>query len=175
MPKLPEHDAHIRPEDTELANAIGSLFINFALFNAHLNGALSALLKLSLEQARGFVVPMQPRPKLEMIQGYTKLHWDEKDAMEAKHICKLGLEMTDYRNNIAHGDMVLSDPDGPVHLALYKGANRFKPKLTPIPTEEVSHNAMHCLHLAREFRTFGLCVSQGKTFEARRPPPDEGK
>lgn len=175
MMELPEHGATVRKGDDALADGIGSLIINFALFNAHLNGALSALLRLNLQQARGLVVPMMPRAKLEMVQSYTKLHWSQKDAREVKHICKLGLDLTDYRNNIAHGDMILSDPDGEVHLAIYKGASRFSPKLVPIPAAEVAHNAMHAMHLAREFRALGLCIAQGETFEARRPPPEADK
>ena len=168
MVDLPEHGAAIREEDIALANAIGSLFINFALFNSHLNGALSTLLNLSLEQARALIIPLMPRPKLEMLQGYTKVHWEKAKADEVKYICKLGMALTDYRNNIAHGDMILSDPTGPVHLALYKGNTRFNPKLVPIPADEVEHNAMHAMYLAREFRKLGLCIVGGKPFVAER-------
>lgn len=174
--ELDEHDALLRPErDRKLADGIGTLFINFALFNAHLNSALTAQLKLSLEQARALILPLQPRPKLEMIQAYAKHHWEKSAADEVKHICQMGLALTDYRNDIAHGDLILRDPEGEVEIATYKGASRFSPKLRPLAPDEVAHNAMHTLHLAREFRSLAIAIAKGETFVARRPPPKEGQ
>ena len=167
--ELPEHDALLRlDKDKALADAIGSLFINFALFNSHLNSALTAQLKLTLEQARALVLPLQPRPKIEMISWYAKQHWSKEAFEEVKYICNLARALADFRNDIAHCDMVLPDPSGEVHLASYAGSNRFDPKLRPMPVDDVAHNAMHALHLAREFRSLAIAILEERPFTARR-------
>lgn len=167
-----EHGAGFIDQSDGLADAIGSLFINFALFNSHLNAALSAIYGLSLQQARSFVLPLHPRTKIEGITAYAKHHWEEKDAAYLKEICSTASQITNYRNTIAHGDMIKSEECHTVRLATYKGKHRFDPKLTPIPADAVAHNAMVCLHLGKEFRRLAICISEDRSFERPHPPQE---
>ena len=113
---------------------------------------------------------MHPRAKIEGISSYTKHHWTEEKNLYVKEICSTAQQITNYRNMIAHGDMILNDDSGIIKLATYKGKNRFEPKLTPISADAVSHNAMVCLHLAKEFRRLAICISEGETFEKEHLP-----
>lgn len=160
MPDIKLEDGRILVTvgDNPLADAIGALFINFAVFNSSLNSALTAMLGLSLPQARALVVPLQARPKIEMISQFAKRHWPKETADEIKKLCKQALELADHRNEIAHGDMVRESETSPVMLALYNGPRRFEPLLKPLEAEAVAHAAMHALHLGQEFREFARTV-----------------
>lgn len=152
-----------------LADAIGSLVINFALFNAYLNSALTAQLALNLEQARALVLPLQPRQKVEMIQWYAEHHWDAAAQKIIKEICKRARALADYRNDIAHGDMIMRAPDQDVTLMTYGGKKRFEPKEQVLRSEDVAHAAMNALYLASEFQALAKAVAADRN----RPKVDQ--
>jgi hypothetical protein len=161
--ELPDHGAVLRFEDDKLADAIGSLFINFALFNSNLNTALTAQLGLSEMQARALVLPLQPRAKLELVQGYAVENRPEDAIKDVKELRSKARELADCRNHIAHDEMVLPDPIGHIHLVTVSGKHRFKPKLTELKTADLAHAAMHALFLAKEFLSL---ARQGSTWRA---------
>ena len=165
-----EHDATItNNDDPQLGDAIGSLFINFALLNSNINSALSALLSLNLVQEKALVLPLQPKQKIDLIKAFTNEYWGKEGISAINSLYKDTEKLIDFRNKLAHGDMVLSEEGGTVSLATYRGKNRFNPKLTAIPSDIVSHNAMHCLFLAKEFRRLAMSINDQFATETNSP------
>jgi hypothetical protein len=158
-------------QDNLLADAIGSLFMNFAVFDNYLNVVISVQLDLSKTQWRALVVPLNPRQKVEMITWFAKKHWPSKEVEELKELCKRSRELIEYRNDIAHGHIVVSDDEQGLDLVTFGGAHRFDPHRVPFDTETVAHAAMNALHLAKEMR-----VLAAKATKLRDdPPPPDGK
>lgn len=169
MPYDENIDANISAE-ARLPNAIGSFIVNFALFNSRVNSALTAAFNLTIEQARAFVLPMHPRTKLELIQGYAKAHLNKDTTKEINELCETAKKLANYRNSIAHGDLVSTDDPHTLHLYKYTGAKRFNPQAQPLRADEVEHNAMHAIHLSKEFLRLGELFASAPAQPQERPP-----
>ncbi len=155
-----------------LADAIGSLIMNFGVFDNYLNVVISAQLDLNKTQWRALVVPLHPRQKIEMITWYAKKHWPANDVEELKELCKRARQLIDYRNDIAHGHMVVSDDEQGIDLVTFGGSHRFDPHRVPFETQDVAQAAMNALHLAQEMRRLA-----GKALKLRgdQPPSKDNK
>lgn len=144
-----------------VGDAIGSLFINFALLDTNLNNALCALLELNETQEHFLVKPLQPRLKIETIRSFTKHNWDKESFSGVKALCDAAEKMVIYRNNLAHGTFI-QNPDAPRLLLKVFKRHQPDPKVFDLIGEDVAHNAISTVQLANGFRRLALSIAEGK-------------
>lgn len=134
-----QYDDWLLPEDYQ---KLGELSLRWSTLDHIIGNCLSAMLKLSPEEAVVMVFPLTTQYRLEKIKDLAKITRLNKDAHTAlaalvsvmKHISKV-------RNNVAHAILVEDDEAGAVLHLRSKGQTLTKEQV--FSTEEITNYACH--------------------------------